>query len=160
MKFIILPILVAILTSYLVSKSHEIKKPSPTVKESLQVQPRPDPKPPEAINPEINQPDPIGDSLRTLDLDSVALLVKAENDKIFGADHWPSFWKLIMKESSWNPQAVNKSSGACGLFQALPCSKMGGMELANQIKWGVNYIKQRYGTPTAALAFHLQHGWY
>lgn len=70
--------------------------------------------------------------------------------------------ELVCRESSLNPKAVNKSSGAAGLFQAYPASKLG-CELSDvdcQIEWGKNYIKQRYGTVEAALLFHDQKGWY
>ena len=69
---------------------------------------------------------------------------------------------LINKESGFNPYAWNKSSGAGGLFQALPFSKTG-CELSDvdcQIKWGIGYISARYGNPTAALNFHYLHNWY
>ncbi len=56
--------------------------------------------------------------------------------------------------------AVNKSSGACGLPQALPCSKLGDMNLANQIRWFLNYVKDRYGSFEAAYEFHLKNNWY
>jgi hypothetical protein len=69
---------------------------------------------------------------------------------------------LVFRESSWNPQAVNANGGACGLFQALPCAKMG-CELTDidcQAKWGKAYIEARYGSANKALEFHNQHGWY
>jgi len=85
-----------------------------------------------------------------------------EGARKFGLDHVTALRKLVFKESSLNSHAVNPSSGACGLFQALPCSKMkcalGDTEC--QIKWGLGYIKNRYGTPTEALNFHLAHNWY
>ena len=74
--------------------------------------------------------------------------------------------KLVEKESSWNPNAVNKSSGAAGLFQALPASKMaseGSDYMTNyktQVKWGLKYIKNRYGTPSNAWSFWQNHKWY
>lgn len=73
---------------------------------------------------------------------------------------------LWERESNWNPTAKNKSSGAYGIPQALPASKMsayGSDYLTNyqtQIKWGLNYIKTRYGSPTAALAHSNKKGWY
>lgn len=70
---------------------------------------------------------------------------------------------LLQRESSWNPLAVNQSSGACGLFQALPCAKMACDDLENincQALWGSAYIKARYGTAQKAIAFHDQKGWY
>jgi hypothetical protein len=74
--------------------------------------------------------------------------------------------KLVQKESSWNAKVVNKYSGACGLFQAYPCSKMrkyGKNYRTNykvQIKFGTDYIKKRYDTPKKAWSFWLQHHWY
>ena len=74
--------------------------------------------------------------------------------------------KLWNKESRWNPYACNSSSGAYGIPQALPASKMavyGTDYLTNyktQIKWGLNYIKSRYGTPTAAWNHSCNKGWY
>ena len=74
--------------------------------------------------------------------------------------------KLWNRESNWNPLAENKSSGAYGIPQSLPASKMaseGDDYLTNyqtQIRWGLKYIKQRYGTPTNALAHSDRTGWY
>lgn len=73
---------------------------------------------------------------------------------------------LWQKESSWNVNAHNSASGAHGIPQALPASKMasaGSDYLTNyktQINWGLNYIKGRYGTPTAALNHSRAKGWY
>ncbi len=80
----------------------------------------------------------------------------------FGSNNAYAMDKLIMQESTFNNYAVNPSSGACGLFQALPCAKMG-CELGDvdcQIKWGIKYIKARYKTPINAWAFHQEHNWY
>ena len=63
---------------------------------------------------------------------------------------------LWNRESSWNPYAVNKSSGACGIAQANPCSKMakyGSDYRTNwkvQVRWGLDYIKNVYTTPSEA----------
>lgn len=73
---------------------------------------------------------------------------------------------LVNRESSWNPYAINKKSGACGLFQAYPCSKMakyGSDYRTNykvQVAWGMDYIKNRYGTPQKAWSFWQSHHWY
>lgn len=73
---------------------------------------------------------------------------------------------LVNRESSWNPYAINKKSGACGLFQAYPCSKMakyGSDYRTNykvQVAWGMDYIKNRYGTPQKAWNFWQSHHWY
>ena len=74
--------------------------------------------------------------------------------------------KLWEKESKWNPNARNKNSGAYGIPQALPGSKMASegadwqTNYKTQIRWGLKYIKQRYGTPTAAWNSFLKKGWY
>ena len=79
------------------------------------------------------------------------------------------FYALVAlwnKESSWNPTATNRYSGAYGIPQALPGSKMasaGSDYLTNyktQINWGLSYIKGRYGTPSAAYQHQLNTGWY
>lgn len=68
---------------------------------------------------------------------------------------WQSLQKLLNNESSFNPYAINPTSGACGVFQAWPCSKLGVplSDVAGQAKWGCIYIKDRYGSPAQALAF-------
>lgn len=88
----------------------------------------------------------------------VLSLVKIE----FGEDQVEAFDNLIMHESGWDTKAVNPTSGACGLGQALPCSKMKSMELSDQIAWEFSYIKNRYGTPKKAWAFWLAQkpNWY
>jgi len=74
--------------------------------------------------------------------------------------------KLWYRESGWNPNSHNKSSGAHGIPQALPASKMaseGSDYYTNgytQIRWGLKYIKGRYGTPAAAWSHSQQKGWY
>ena len=63
---------------------------------------------------------------------------------------------LWYRESGWNPNAYNKSSGACGIPQSKPCSKMAkfGRDYRTnwkvQVRWGLDYIKDRYGTPSEA----------
>jgi hypothetical protein len=73
----------------------------------------------------------------------------------FGDEQWPMVEQLINGESGWNPYAINKSSGACGLFQSLPCSKVlsvaGNLDnIDGQVRWGVDYIRRVYGTPANA----------
>ncbi|EGF50967.1 G5 domain protein [Actinomyces sp. oral taxon 170 str. F0386] len=73
---------------------------------------------------------------------------------------------LWNRESSWNYQAQNASSGAYGIPQALPGAKMS--EVADdwatnpstQITWGLGYISGRYGTPCSAWAHSESVGWY
>ena len=84
----------------------------------------------------------------------------------FGTDQYSCLVKLWERESNWRVNAYNKSSGAYGIPQALPGTKMsteGGDWMTNpetQVRWGVNYIKARYGTPCGALAHSNKKGWY
>lgn len=71
---------------------------------------------------------------------------------------------LWHRESGWNHRAVNRSSGATGIPQALPGSKIltvGPIDSPQaQIVWGLNYIKGRYGSPCNALGHSNSHNWY
>ena len=81
----------------------------------------------------------------------------------WGANQWDSFYQIVSHESGWNPNSVNKSSGACGLFQFVPCSKGGSAYKTNykvQIDKGILYITYRYGTPKKAWSFWQKHHWY
>jgi hypothetical protein len=84
----------------------------------------------------------------------------------FSLSQMPALDKLWQKESGWNHKASNPSSGAYGIPQALPGSKMGTIASdwrtnpATQIKWGLGYVKSRYGTPNNAWAHFLSHNWY
>ena len=74
--------------------------------------------------------------------------------------------KLWDRESGWNAKARNRYTGACGIPQAYPCSKMksyGKDYKTNckvQIKWGLNYIKKRYKNPTKAWNHFVNTRWY
>lgn len=84
----------------------------------------------------------------------------------FGLDQMGCLNKLWTKESGWNHKASNPSSGAYGIPQALPGTKMAtaGADWktnpATQIKWGLGYIKGRYGTPCKAWQHSQNVGWY
>jgi len=71
-----------------------------------------------------------------------------------------SAYTLIMRESGCNPNAVNPSSGACKIPQALPCSKLPTNDPVEQIKWMQNYCISRYGSWSGALAHSNSVGWY
>ena len=74
--------------------------------------------------------------------------------------------KLWNRESKWNVTACNRSSGAYGIPQALPGSKMASAgpdyktNYKTQVDWGLGYIKGRYGSPTSAWNHSQQRGWY
>lgn len=65
-------------------------------------------------------------------------------------------------ESGNRPNAINASSGACGLGQALPCSKLpcSLSDYACQDAWFTNYAMQRYGSWANAYAFWQIHHWW
>ncbi|KOX18299.1 lytic transglycosylase domain-containing protein [Nocardiopsis sp. NRRL B-16309] len=73
---------------------------------------------------------------------------------------------LWEKESNWNHTAENPSSGAYGIPQSLPGSKMSShgddwrTNPATQIAWGIDYIKDRYGDPCGAWSHSQANNWY
>jgi hypothetical protein len=92
--------------------------------------------------------------------------VKAIAQQMVPSGQFQCFSNIINQESTWNYKAVNSSSGAYGLVQALPGSKMASAgddwrtNPATQIKWGLNYMNERYGSPCSAWNFHQANGWY
>ncbi len=74
--------------------------------------------------------------------------------------------RIWTQESNWNVHADNPSSSAYGIPQALPGSKMSSAgpdwqdSAETQIRWGLGYIKNRYGTACSAWSFKQSHGWY
>ncbi|WP_298748881.1 lytic transglycosylase domain-containing protein [uncultured Serinicoccus sp.] len=84
----------------------------------------------------------------------------------WGMDQWGCLDSLWQKESGWNHTAMNASSGAYGIPQSLPGSKMAtaGADWqtnpATQIEWGLGYISGRYGSPCAAWAHSQAVNWY
>ena len=84
----------------------------------------------------------------------------------FGINQFPCLDSLWKKESGWNYRAENSSTGAYGIPQALPGSKMGTVASdwrtnpATQIKWGLGYIEGRYNTPCSAWSHSQSTGWY
>ena len=78
-----------------------------------------------------------------------------------GGREWDALKWLVQKESSWNPRAANPTSSARGLFQKMT-SIHGPVEktAAGQAGWGLNYIKNRYGSPTRAMSFWRRNRWY
>lgn len=69
---------------------------------------------------------------------------------------------IVKKESGWNPNATNASSGACGLVQALPCSKVpgNGYDPVDNLRWGNGYAVGRYGSWAAAYDFWTRNHWW
>lgn len=89
------------------------------------------------------------------------------------SNDWDAFNALVMKESGWvwnarNPGARGylDETHAYGIPQALPPGKMASAgpdwktNGYTQLRWMMSYIAGRYGSPTAALAWHRSHNWY
>ncbi|MFE0253739.1 transglycosylase SLT domain-containing protein [Streptomyces sp. NPDC059010] len=92
--------------------------------------------------------------------------IQAMARQMVPADQFQCFSNIVDHESSWNYQAVNASSGAYGLFQALPAGKYSSAgsdwqtNPATQIKWGLNYMNDRYHSPCGAWSFWQANHWY
>ncbi|MCW4459351.1 lytic transglycosylase domain-containing protein [Microbacterium sp. MPKO10] len=84
----------------------------------------------------------------------------------WGEDQYSCLVALWNRESGWNVYAHNASSGAYGIPQALPGSKMASAGAdwqtnpATQITWGLGYIAGRYGSPCGAWAHSQAKGFY
>ncbi|WP_062379720.1 G5 domain-containing protein [Demequina pelophila] len=84
----------------------------------------------------------------------------------WSGEQWYCLEKLWTKESGWNHRAANPTSSAYGIPQSLPGSKMASAGAdwatnpATQIRWGLGYIKGRYGTPCGAWSHSVAKNWY
>ena len=84
----------------------------------------------------------------------------------FAEKQYTCLSQLWTKESNWNYKSRNKKSGAHGIPQALPASKMSIISTdwrtnpVTQIRWGLRYISIRYETPCKALSKHKRSNWY
>ncbi|MFG2675878.1 transglycosylase SLT domain-containing protein [Streptomyces sp. NPDC048445] len=89
--------------------------------------------------------------------------IQAMARQIVPGDQFQCFSNIVNHESTWNYRATNPSSGAYGLVQAYPGSKMASAGAdwqtnpATQIKWGLSYMNGRYGSPCGAWSFWLEH---
>jgi len=102
---------------------------------------------------------------------AVSLTPKQIARRMLHSFHW-SKWQfqwldlLWSRESSWNVYASNPYSGAYGIPQAVPGDKMASAgpdwesDARTQIRWGLDYIKDRYGSPHVAWEHELADGWY
>jgi hypothetical protein len=91
--------------------------------------------------------------------------------KMLGHFHWSTrqfkyLNRLWTRESGWNIYASNPYSGAYGVPQAVPGSKMASAgpnwrsNARTQVRWGLRYIRDRYGSPRAAWDHEVGSGWY
>ena len=106
-----------------------------------------------------------GVDLTGIDGDTVAQVKEVFARHGWTGSEWDAAQWIIGKESGWNPQATNPSSGAYGLFQFLGSTKdqyLPGPDYSvpTQADAGARYIKNRYGSPTSAKAFWEANNWY
>ena len=114
--------------------------------------------PPEPVKPKIIIPSgPVGSPTEA----------QAYAQSLVGSgDEWACLYNLWARESGWRVEAHNQSSGAYGIPQALPGSKMASagsdwqFSYVTQVNWGLGYINGRYGSPCGAWAHSEAKGWY
>ena len=88
------------------------------------------------------------------------------NQYLWSEADYQALVNLWTRESDWDADAHNRNSGAHGIPQSLPASKMsseGSDYYTNgytQIRWGLKYIKERYGSPSAAWQHFQNKNWY
>ena len=101
----------------------------------------------------------------TTDVHEIARQILA-NKFSYGDDQFACFSWIISRESGWNVHAENASSGAYGLPQSLPGSKMASVAAdwrdnpATQIIWAAGYMKDRYDSPCGAKSFWESNNYY
>ncbi|MEU6506890.1 MULTISPECIES: transglycosylase SLT domain-containing protein [unclassified Streptomyces] len=107
-----------------------------------------------------------GDGIFPVQSSYTVAQVQAIARQIVPAGQYQCFSNIVTRESTWNYQAVNASSGAYGLVQALPAGKMASAGAdwrtnpATQIKWGLSYMNERYGSPCDAWTYWQANGNY
>ncbi|HEU4571688.1 MAG TPA: transglycosylase SLT domain-containing protein, partial [Candidatus Limnocylindrales bacterium] len=143
--------------------------PAPKPKATPKATPKPAPK--VVAKPKVvARPKPVAKPapkpvVRTASVPSVADARAYARSRI-GSAQYSCLDALWTKESGWNPRAYNASSGAYGIPQALPGSKMGTVASdwrynpITQVKWGLGYISGRYGTACSAWHHSQQYNWY
>lgn len=77
-------------------------------------------------------------------------------------DDWWAVDYIVTRESGWNPNSMNSSSGACSLVQALPCSKIGPnwRDPVTALKWQFGYVNARFGGYAGAVSYWKVNGNY
>jgi hypothetical protein len=91
---------------------------------------------------------------------------EAYAESVVGSGEYGCLYDLWMRESGWQADATNPGSGAYGIPQSLPASKMASAGAdwrtnpITQVKWGLEYIDGTYGTPCAAWSHEQSDGWY
>lgn len=127
---------------------------------------RPDADPAKAAGLDESVPAALTDERRLSDSDPRDIARALLGEFGFSADQFGCLDSLWTRESNWRWNADNPSSSAYGIPQALPGSKMSSAGAdwatnpATQIRWGLGYIQDRYGSPCGAWAHSEARNWY
>lgn len=124
--------------------------------EAVQAAPVPEPTNPPVVAPAPVEPAPVPAPVALTDHEAI---MQAAN---IDSSDWAAVNTIVNWESSWRTDAVEPTTGACGLLQELPCGKSG-CSLSDTVcilSWGDSYVTSRYGGWQAAVSFHLANGWY
>lgn len=104
---------------------------------------------------------------KDIDVQNATIGKALASDKGWVGSEWTALLELWACESSWKTLVANyEGSGAYGIPQSLPASKMAShgedylVNPSTQIKWGLDYIANRYKSPSKALEFHYTMNWY
>jgi hypothetical protein len=124
-------------------------------------------RPEEAARAARSRPEPTADVAVDVEPGSAqAIAAEMVAARGWGSDQFDCLVNLWERESGWQVDAENSSSGAYGIPQALPGSKMASAGAdwrtnpATQIEWGLGYIEERYGDPCGAWSHFLDRNWY
>jgi hypothetical protein len=124
---------------------------------------------PVATKPPIKQPEPKKAVIQKTAQSPVVAATTSPRKyalSVVGQKQFNCLEPLWDKESHWNYKAHNSSSGAYGIPQAVPGSKMSSAGAdwktnpITQVKWGINYVNGRYGSACGAWSFWKRNGWY
>lgn len=130
--------------------------------ESLEAEKLPEPEPEPEVEAEEPEEEPVEESIPPLTYTGGG----SPEVWMAAAGIAPSDWGYVdfiaSRESGWNPNATNPSSGACGLIQANPCSKVpgSGYDPVDNLRWANGYATGRYGSWAAAYDFWVSNNWW
>jgi hypothetical protein len=151
------PVVSPIVEADLAPPRHPTSRP-PAIRAAVRTVTKPTPRPKPARTRHRSRPRPV----RVPSVASARAYARAR----IGATQFACLDKLWTKESGWNPRAYNRSSGAYGIPQALPGSKMASIagdwrtNPLTQVRWGLAYIGGRYGTACSAWSHSVRYDWY
>jgi hypothetical protein len=115
---------------------------------------------------ELAQPSSIAITTVTEPLPPTVAEARAYARRVLGATEYGCIDRIFERESRWRVDATNRRSGAYGIPQALPGRRMASegadwrTNPVTQVKWGIKYVRARYGGACRAIEHIHQYGWY